>query len=159
MVEVSDYGCSHCKTYNLETAPQLEEVYGENEEFQYRVMPFALGGQSGYPTMDTAVAAMCANEQDKFWEFHHATFVIQGTPSFNTEAGILETGESVGVDVAEFSSCLANNDYEDIIKANIRAATAAGINSTPSFMIGGDVIAGAQPFSVFQRRIESLINQ
>ena len=159
IVEVSDYGCSHCKTFNLETAPLLEQTYGENEAYQYMVMPYALGGQSGYPTMDSAVAAFCANEQDKFWEFHEATFLIQGTPNFNTEAGLLETGETIGLDAEAFASCLADNDYEDNVRANIRAASAAGINSTPSFMINGNLLTGAQPFSVFQQRIESLLNQ
>ena len=160
IVEVSDYACPACQAFNLQTAPQLEEVYGENENVQYRVMPFALSNQGGtYPSMDRTVAAMCANEQEKFWEFHEASFAIQGSPSFNDEAGILETAESVELDMDVFSSCLADNEYEDIVRANIRAASAAGISSTPSFMIDGDVIVGAQPFNVFQQRIESLINQ
>ena len=159
IVEVSDYGCPHCQTFNLETAPLLEQTYGENNEFQYVVMPYALGGQSGYPTMDSAVAAFCANEQDKFWEFHEATFASQGSASFNTEAGFLETAASIDLDTEAFASCLADNNYEDNVRANIRAASAAGINSTPSFQIDGKLLTGAQPFTVFQQRIESLLNQ
>lgn len=160
MVEVSDYGCTHCRTFNLETAPLLEETYGNNDNFQHLAMPYALSGQSGgYPTMDSAVAAFCANEQNKFWEYHAATFALQTSPSFNTEEGILQTGENIGLDLDSFKSCLANNEYENNVRANIRAATNAGINSTPSFMIDGQVLAGAQPFTVFQQRIESLLSQ
>ncbi len=158
IVEVSDYGCSHCKAYNLDVAPTLEETYFGNEDVQYRVMPYALGGQSGYPTMPSAVAAMCANEQDGFWEYHHALFEIQGTSAFNTESGFIDTAVSLGLDGDEFASCLADNDYADIIQENITAAGLAGINSTPSFMIDGDVLVGEQPFSVFQMRIQGLIN-
>ena len=154
VVEVSDYGCSHCRTFNLETAPLIEEMYVGNEDFQYRVMPFALGAQ----TVPSAVAAMCANEQGGFWDYHQALFTIQETPAFNTESGFMETAASVGLDSGEFASCLADNDYENIISENMRAVGLAGINSTPSFMINGEVLRGAQPFSVFQMRIDELLN-
>lgn len=158
IVEISDYGCSHCKAYNLEVAPLLEETYFGHEDVQYLVMPYALGGSSGYTYMPSAVAAMCANEQDGFWEYHHALFENQGSPGFNTEAGLMDTAVSLGLDGDEFASCLADNDYEDIIRENISTAGFAGINSTPSFIIDGDVLVGEQPFSVFQMRIEGLIN-
>lgn len=70
----------------------------------------------------------------------------------------MDTAASVGLDTDEFASCLADNDYEDVIRENARAASLAGINSTPSFMIDGEVLRGNQPYSVFQMRIEGLIN-
>lgn len=158
IVEVSDYGCSACRAFNLETAPLLEETYIGQEDVQYRVMPFAFGGQNGYPTMPSAVAAMCANEQDSFWQYHRALFEIQTTPAFNTESGFMDTAASLGLDMDEFAICLADNDYEDVIRENARAASLAGINSTPSFMIDGEVLRGNQPYSVFQMRIEALTN-
>ena len=41
VVEVSDYGCSHCRDFNLETAPILEAQYVETDQVKWIVVPFA----------------------------------------------------------------------------------------------------------------------
>ncbi|NKQ36065.1 MAG: thioredoxin domain-containing protein [Chloroflexi bacterium] len=159
MVEVSDYGCPHCKNYNLDTAPILDAAY-EGAPVRWVVLPFALPGQTGdYPTMATAVASLCANEQGAFWQFHPAAFKLMDTPAlFNTREGWLLTAESLGLDMEAFSSCLDNNNYEDVIRANINAAQNAGISATPSFSINGEILRGNQPVDVFMQRIDSFLN-
>ncbi|HID50763.1 MAG TPA: hypothetical protein EYP41_01840 [Anaerolineae bacterium] len=159
MVEVSDYGCPHCKNYNLDTAPILDAAY-EGASVRWVVLPFALPGQTGdYPTMATAVASLCANEQGAFWQFHPAAFKLMDTPAlFNTREGWLLTAESLGLDMEAFSSCLDNNNYEDVIRANINAAQNAGISATPSFSINGEILRGNQPVDVFMQRIDSFLN-
>lgn len=159
IVEVSDYGCPHCRTYNQETAPQLEQAYA-GAPVQWAVMPFALPGQGGtYPTMDTAVAALCANEQGAFWEFHHAVFNLQDSAAlFNSHQGWQQTAESLGLDMDAFNTCLDNNNYRDVVQANIRAAQNAGITATPSFSINGEILRGNQPIDVFRQRIDSFLN-
>ncbi len=160
IVEVSDYGCSHCRDFNLETANQIHDQFVASGQVQWVVMPFALTNQSGQaPTMATAVSAMCAAEQDKFPQYHRAVFNLQNTPLFNTREGFLATAEAVGLDTDSFANCLADNDYEDIIRRNIQMATAVGITGTPSFAIGADVLSGAYPFSVFQQRITTLLGE
>lgn len=158
IVEVSDYGCGHCRDFNLEKSDQIKEQFVETGQVRWVVMPFALSGQGGVaPTLPTAVAAMCANEQDQFAEFHKAAFLLQGTELFNTEEGINATAASLGLDLEAFASCLADNDYERIIRRNMQAAASAGLEGTPSFAIGEELISGNQPLEVFQQRIESLL--
>lgn len=159
IVEVSDYGCPHCRDFNTETAVQIQEQYVQTGQVKWVVMPFALTNQFGEaPTMPTAVAAMCAAEQDLFPAFHRAAFGLQGTPLFNTTEGLQAAAETAGLDTAVFAACLADNDYEQIIRRNIQTATSVGIHGTPSFAIGSDVLSGALPFSVFQQRIDSQLN-
>lgn len=159
IVEVSDYGCPHCRDFNADTAVTIRDEYVEPGQVKWVVLPFALTDQNGNArTLDTAVAAMCAAEQEKFTPFHQAAFALQDTDLFNTTEGLMSAAETVGLDEAAFSSCLADNDYEQIIRRNITAVTNAGINSTPSFMVGGEILRGNQPFSVFQQRIESLLD-
>ncbi|WP_420644395.1 DsbA family protein [Candidatus Leptofilum sp.] len=158
VVEVSDYGCSHCRDFNLETGPLLDAQYIEPGEVKWVVVPFALQNQAGvFPTMPSAVAAMCANDQGAFADFHEALFALQGTASFNTEAGFLQAADSLEMDIDAFSSCLDDNPYADIILENVTMAQQAGVNSTPSFFIDGNLLPGNQPLSVFQQRINSLL--
>lgn len=158
VVEVSDYGCPHCRNFNLETAPLLAAQYVDNNQVKWIVVPFALQGQSGsFPTMPSAIAAMCANEQDMFGAFHTALFELQGTSLFNSEEGFMQTAASLNMDTDAFSSCLNDNNYADKILQNISSAQQAGINSTPSFIIDGNVLPGNQPISVFQQRLDALL--
>ena len=159
VVEVSDYGCSHCRDFNLETSPLLEAQYVDTNEVKWVVVPFALQSQAGvFPTLPSSVAAMCANEQGEFSDFHKALFALQGTSAYNTEAGFMQVATSLDMDLDAFSSCLNNNSYADRILENITMAQQAGVNSTPSFFIDGNLLPGNQPISVFQQRLDALLD-
>jgi protein-disulfide isomerase len=159
VVEVSDYGCSHCRDFNLETSPILEEQYLNTDQVKWFVVPFALQGQTGaFPTMPSTLAAMCANEQGAFADYHEALFELQSTPLFNTEEGFMQVATGLDLDTEAFSSCLNNNSYADIVLENITMAQQAGINSTPSFFIDGNLLSGNQPLAVFQQRLDSLLD-
>jgi protein-disulfide isomerase len=160
IVEVSDYGCSHCGDFNLETAVRIQEAFVKTGLVRWVTMPFALGrGDGTYPTMPTAVSALCAAEQEQFGEYHRAAFALQSSSLFNTEDGFMETAVIVGLDEDAFAQCLANNNYEEIVLRNIQAAQTAGIMSTPSFAVGEDMLRGNQPFSVFEQRITALAGE
>lgn len=153
VVEVSDYGCVHCRNFNSSTAPTIQDEFVETGRVKWVVMPFALSDL----TIASSVAAMCAAEQDKFTDFHLALFALQDDQSlFNTEEGFMRVAQEVGLDEAAFESCLADNEYEGIVRRNMTAASNAGVDSTPSFMLDGELLRGNQPFSVFQQRIASL---
>lgn len=159
VVEVSDYGCSHCRDFNLDTAPILEAQYIDTNQVKWVVVPFALQSQTGaFPTIASSVAAMCANEQGAFADFHETLFELQGTQLFNTEEGFMQAASSLNMDTDAFASCLDNNTYADNILQNVTMAQQAGINSTPSFIIDGDLMAGNQPLAVFQQRLDSLLD-
>ncbi|MEZ4593499.1 MAG: thioredoxin domain-containing protein [Chloroflexota bacterium] len=158
VVEVSDYGCSHCRDFNLETAPSLQAQYVDSDEVKWVVVPFALQSQTGtFPTMPSVEAALCANEQGAFADYHEALFELQSTQFFNTEEGFMQVGTALGLDMDAFSSCLADNAYSDTVIENITMAQQAGVNSTPSFFIDGNLLPGNQPISVFQQRLDALL--
>jgi protein-disulfide isomerase len=158
VVEVSDYGCSHCRDFNVDTAPIIEAQYIDTDQVKWVVVPFALQGQTGFPTMPSTIAAMCANEQGAFAEYHEALFELQSTPLFNRDEGFLEAAAGLDLDTEAFSSCLNNNSYSDIVLENITMVQQAGVSSTPSFFIDGELLAGNQPLAVFQQRLDSLLD-
>ena len=159
-VEVSDYGCGFCGDYNLNTAPILEAEYVETGQMRYMVVPFALRARDGsYPTLPTAVAAMCANDQDAFPEFNTAMFSIQSSPLAHTREGYLQEAERLGLDMDAFSGCLDNQAYVDIIQNNVRVAQSAGVSATPTFFINDAQVSGAQPLNSFIQRIEASLGQ
>lgn len=159
VIEVSDYGCGHCKNFNLDTAPTLKAQYVDTGIVRWLTLPYALGGASGYPTAPSANAALCAAEQGAFPAFHTALFGIQGTGTFNTPAGFTEVANNLGLDADALTACIEDGRYNDIVQQNIQAATIAGINSTPSFFVNGELVRGNLPLANFQQLIEAEAGQ
>ena len=154
LVEVSDYGCGHCKNFNLETAPLIEETYVSSGQVRWVIVPFSLGTQ----TLPAAAAAMCAVEQDAFQPFHKAMFEIQGTEQALTRAGFVDAATRLELDVDQFSECIDGNRYAGTVQANNQAVSRVGVTGTPTFFINGVLLEGAWPFTEFQQRINRLLN-
>lgn len=153
IVEVSDYGCSHCRDFNLETAGLLEDLYVTPGDVQWIVMPFALNAA----TFQAAAAAMCANDQGQFDEFHRRMFEIQGSSTTNTPEGFNQLAAELGMDQAAFRNCVENAVYEGVVQDNIREASLAGVNSTPTFYVNAKKLSGNHPLTTFQNEIASAL--
>ncbi|HSG16143.1 MAG TPA: thioredoxin domain-containing protein [Anaerolineae bacterium] len=153
IVEVSDYGCSYCRDFNLETAGLLEDLYVTQGDVQWIVLPFALNAT----TLPAAAAAMCAADQGRFDEFHRRMFEIQGRPTAFTSDGFNLISGELGLDHAAFSSCLENAVYDSVIQDNIREASLAGVNSTPTFFVNDKKFSGNHPLTTFQDEIASAL--
>ena len=69
MIEFSDFQCGFCKRFHDQTFQPLLDEYGDQILFVYRDM--AILGQT---SIDSALAAQCAFEQDQFWEMHDLLF-------------------------------------------------------------------------------------
>ena len=106
-----------------------------------------------------AEAARCAGDQDAFLEMHHALFDRQGEWSGRADADQVFAGFAgeLGLDEAGFSECLASGQYTAAVQADLDQGIGLGINGTPAFFLNGNFISGAQPYSVFQQAIESLL--
>jgi protein-disulfide isomerase len=154
IVEISDYGCTHCRTFYMETEPLLKENYVDSGDVRYVVVPFALSAA----TIPAANGGLCAAEQDKFFEYSEAMFAQYDLADARQRDGIVRAGEQAGVDVAQFTECLNQSRYNNVLQANMQAVSDAGVSSTPNFFINGQHIEGAQPFSAFQQQIEALLN-
>ena len=154
IVEVSDYGCGHCRNFNLDTAPLLENLYVRQGQVQWVSLPYALGAA----TTPAAEAAMCANEQDAYFEFHEKLFEKQSELQDLTSDGFRPVAQEVGLDMDAFNSCVGGDRYADVIQANISAATRAGVRETPNFYINDTQYRGNIPLTTFQQAINSILS-
>ena len=159
VIEISDYGCGHCRNFNVDKADALDAEYVQSGQVRWIVMPFALQNQSGQlPTGPTAVAAMCADEQGRFFDFHHTIFERQGEPDYNTNSSFVSAATDLGMDLGAFNSCLDNNDYASVLRKNVSIIQSASVRSTPTFFIGGRKIEGNLPnLSDFQNVINAAL--
>jgi len=146
IVEFSDFNCQYCKKFHDETLQPLLETYGDDILFVYR--DFAILGPS---SIDSAVAAECANEQGAFWEYHDVLFENQG--AFSND-DLIDYAEQLELDIEAFSICLEDPAFVNEVRRDAAAAQQIGARGTPAFLINGQFVSGAQPFEGFVTVIE-----
>jgi protein-disulfide isomerase len=157
--EFSDFQCPACAQFHDLTLPQIIETYVNTGQvyFVFRNFPILDRGAST-ESHDAANAVYCAGEQGRFWEYHDMLFANrlgEGAGSF-TPARLEAMGEKLGLD-ASFNQCLDDIAFAEEVILDRTAAFEAGLNSTPSFLINGEPLVGAQSFGAFVTAIESAL--
>lgn len=154
VVEISDYGCSHCRDFNLEgTADALDEAYVQSNQVRWISLPYA----SSATTRPAAEAGLCAAEQDLYFAYHEAMFEQFGTAGAYTRDGILSAAEAAGVDLGPFAECIEEGRYAGAIQRNLTTAVSAGLRVTPTFFINGQKVEGNLPLDSFRQQLDSAL--
>lgn len=173
IVEYSDYQCPFCERFTMDTEPLLEEYFVKTGKvhFTYRSAGNWVSGNLGgvrSESADSAAAAYCAADQNKFWEMHASLFAnnrdVEDQGSF-TDRRLKAIAESIGLDMEVFNACYNSGKYADQVQKDLEDAQDAGIQGTPyfimSYTVNGELktetIDGAQPINVFQQKIEAAL--
>jgi protein-disulfide isomerase len=151
MVEYSDFQCPFCTRHAREVAPRLEEAYIKTGQIRLVYKHFIVKGPD---STAAAVAAECAGEQNKFWEYHDLLFAKSGEVAFNAD-NLKAFAAKLGLDMVAFNQCFDSQKYLAVVEANSAEAQQLGVGGTPGFFINGASVAGAQPFEVFQQALEA----
>ena len=148
IVEFSDFECPFCTKWHNETYLPLLEEYPDQIKLVYRNFPLTSLHPNAYLA---AEAAICAGDQDRYWDYHEALFENQYGLS---EDALLQYAEELGLEMDSFSTCLIEREYKDFVRADMDYAISIGVQSTPTFYVNGILIVGAQPIQVFRSVIE-----
>jgi protein-disulfide isomerase len=157
IVEVSDFQCPYCGQWHAETYPAVKREYVDAGKVRFAYVNLPLDNHAN--AWPAAEAAMCAGEQGKFWAMHDALFHEQRRWSGVRDPSALfaELASQAGVDAARMRECVSSGVMRPLIQADRDRAVDAGVNSTPSFLIGGVRIAGAYPIADFRRVVDSVL--
>ena len=98
------------------------------------------------------LAAMAANEQGKFWEFHDKVFKNQ--PKIQRQF-LLQYAQELGLDMKRFEHSLDVEQAKSLIDADEAEAKALGLTGTPAFFVNGRYLSGAKPFDEFAKVIDA----
>jgi protein-disulfide isomerase len=146
IVEWSDYECPFCKRAQP-TVDQVLAEYKDQVRFVYRDYPLPFHKKA----MPSSIAAHCAEDQGKFWEYHMNLFTAPGDLS---DADLTKRATDLGLDMKAFAACMAAKPSEAAINAAYNDGAAVGVTGTPAFFINGRMLVGAQPVDQFR----SIIN-
>jgi len=147
VIVYSDFTCPACQDFTPDLQ-SLEKLYGNQVQFVFKGLPL-----SGLPESRPAlVAAYCANEQNKFWEYHDLLF---SDPTALNQQKYREYANTLGLDLTSFNQCLSNKKYDSMLTRNLSDALSLQIDSIPSVYINGQKIEGFLNIET----LKNLINQ
>ncbi|MGO4201816.1 DsbA family protein [Rhodococcus sp. TAF43] len=153
LVVYSDYRCPFCAKFSHDTEPQLVDKYVEAGKLRIEWRDLPIFGEE---SMVAARAGRAAAAQGKFWEFNSALYAAapdRGHPTFD-QAALRGFAEQAGVpDLDRFARDAADTSVDTEIASDVMEANMIGVSSTPSFVIDGYPVLGAQPLSVFEQLI------
>lgn len=158
ILEFSDFQCPYCGVFAGETSSKIKEKYIKQGKVRFGYIHFTfLGDESVW----AAEASECAADQGKFWEFHDLLFTSQNGENggaFSKE-NLKKFGVQLGLDSKEFNECLDSGKHSESVAQQTNIARQIGVQSTPSFLVNGTPVVGAQPFESFQQLIEQFITK
>jgi len=159
IVEFGDYQCTYCHAFHQNTKDQLIQQYVDTGEVNFIFRDFPLNGPD---SVLAAEAAYCANDQNKFWQYHDELYNNWGgeRTGWVNQNSLDKFANNVGLDLGEFDKCMSEKKYENKVLDNQKFGQQYGIDATPTFIIFTDKkitkVVGAQPFSVFQQVLDRI---
>lgn len=132
LVEFTDFACTYCRT----SVPDVDALIKEFPQLKVvvRQLPI-LSPQSA----EAAKWGLAAAEQGRYAEFHHAMFAA-GRPSAETIAAAAQTA---GLDLTRARKALADPLVSAELSGNLDYARSLGIDGTPSWVVGDQLMTGA----------------
>jgi protein-disulfide isomerase len=145
VTEYADYECPACQEFMVVQMPTIEERLIATGKVRWRYRDFPLDQVHRFPRV-AAHAAACASEQGKYWEMNRKIYSWQ--PRWPEERNALGTfgdyARAIGLDLQKYDDCMSSARYAGRIQASLNEGVAAGVGSTPSFVIRGRLYAGGR---------------
>lgn len=148
IIEFSDFQCPYCSKA-VEILDQIKKKYGNDVQVAFKNFPLPF--HSDAPK--AAEAGLCAKEQgDKFfWKLHDLMFASQDKLKVED---LKAKASTAGLDVKKFNECLDSGKMAQKIEETKKEGEVAGVKSTPTFFVNGQLVSGAQPIEVFSEIID-----
>lgn len=149
IIEFSDFQCQFCEKFYTQTLPSIEKNYIETGKVKLVYRDFPLNFHQN--AQKAAEASECADEQNKFWEYHNKLFENQNTLDITS---LKQYAKDLVLDASKFDNCLDSGQMASEVQKDFQDGTNYGVSGTPAFFINGRLVSGAQPFSAFKEIID-----
>lgn len=154
----ADFQCPACRMFVTNQLPGLVNDFVKPGTLRIEARDIdILGTGSPDESLELAVGAACAAEQDRYWQFHDLVFWNQGRENKGDHSAdfIAKVATGAEVDMTAWSSCIGRTDLRTAVTAATRSALAAGVNSTPTLIVNGQSLVGLPDYA----KLADLIHQ
>lgn len=117
---------------------------------------------NGPDSLLAAEATHCANNQEKYWQYHDELYENWGgeRTGWITRESLNKFADTVNLNLDEFNACLDEHKYQDAVISQYELGEEIGIDATPSFLIFDEQkimkIRGNQPLETFLRTFDAI---
>lgn len=159
IIVFEDFQCPFCKLFTDERAPLVIADFVETgiASIEFHHMAFI-----GPESTAAAAASECANDQNRFWDYHDLLFLRQGREN----AGVFSTGnlkdfarelqaEFSDFDLDEFDQCVDSGRNRSFVEQATEEAGTLGVRSTPTLWINGQVMGNPSDYESLRTIIET----
>ncbi len=152
IVGFESFACPFCKE-DQENIRQMMTKFSSIVRFISKDFPT----EGLHPDVFNAhLAADCANEQGRYWEFRDILFDNQGDFS---KTNIKKLANQFGLNEQQFDSCFDSEKFSQEIRQDYADGVQAGVVGTPSYLVNGNLIPGAIPYNVWEEIIGFILKE
>ena len=143
ILEFLDYNCPFCRQGSQTVAGLLKKY---PDEFRVVAKTFPLPMHPN--AFKTAQAALCAEEQGKFWEYRAQIFGDSWGKS--SPEDLKSAAKKIGLNEAYFVACLDSDKTKGLVTKDVEVGKSVGVQGTPTYFIDGKPLTGAQSLENFE---------
>jgi protein-disulfide isomerase len=152
LIEVGCYTCPYTKEAEKGVHEMLEK-YGDRLRYVFKAFPLPSHPYAN----ETVMAASCANDEGKYWEYRQLLFQNQsdirngGVPVLKRLAASLN--------LAGFDACMDSGKYQPFVNQTISDCAGSGIYMTPTFFVNGKPFVGISAVNDTEKEVEKLLGE
>ena len=157
VVVYESFGCPYCKENQVDIKQLLQQFSAV-----VRLIVKDFPNEGTHPNvMNAHLAAACANEQGKYWEYRDVLYDNQATeetPENFSKDNLKKLAKSTGLNMQQFNKCLDEDKYDQEIRQDFAGGVQIGVVGTPTYLINGNLIPGEIKFDIWQKIVAYILN-
>lgn len=148
-VEFFDYNCGYCKRAMTDMLTLMKD----DPKLKVVLKEFPVLGPGSVEAAQVAVAVRMQDKTGKkYLEFHQK---LMGGRGQADKAHAMAAAKDVGLNMAQIEKDLSSPEVKASLEESLKLAEALGLNGTPSYVIGGDVVVGAVGLPALREKINN----
>lgn len=152
IVNFGDYQCDGCAKLD-ETLTAVAATFPGDIRLVWKDMP---NDSVHAEALNAAVAARCADKQDKFWEYHAYLFANQSSLSADLYTAL---ADQLGLKASTFARCIEKQETLALVQKSYDEGVALNIAATPTIFLNGTRYTGSMTESAITSTVRSLLAQ
>ena len=149
LVEFFDYNCGYCRR----ALSDMLNLMKDDPNLRVVLKEFPVLGPGSVEAAQVAVAVRMQDKTGKkYLEFHQKLLGGRGQAD---KSHALAVAKDVGFDMSRIEKDMASDEVRATIDENLKMADALGLNGTPSYVVGDEVVVGAVGLDALKSKVEA----
>jgi protein-disulfide isomerase len=146
LVEFFDYNCGYCKR----ALADLTTIMKDDGKLRVVLKEFPVLGPGSVEAARVAVAVRMQDKGKKYFDFHQRLLNGRGQAD---KARALAAAKDAGFDIARIEKDMTSDEVKVSLEESLKLAEALGLNGTPSYVVGDEVVVGAVGLDALKQKV------